>query len=66
MRSAIKEGIITAYEDDLFTAALNADVVSEDEVDLLRETEKAVRRAIDVDDFSSEELWSEQAGDKAA
>lgn len=66
VRSAIKEGIITAYEDDLFTAALNADVVSEDEVDLLRETEKAVRRAIDVDDFSSEELWSEQAGDKAA
>ena len=66
VRRAVKDGVIAAYEDDLFNAALGANVVSEDEVDLLRETEKAVRRAIDVDDFSSEELWAEQPGNVAA
>lgn len=59
VRQAVADGKIAAYEDDLFDAALNAGVITQKDLELLRETEGAVRRAIDVDDFSSDELWAE-------
>ena len=61
VRVAISDGTIPAYADDLFDAARQAAVIDDDEIALLRDTEKAVRRAIDVDDFSSEELWVDKA-----
>ena len=66
IRNAVSEGTIAAYDEDVFKAALDANVIDEDELKLLRATEKAVRRAIDVDDFSTEELWGEQSGKAAA
>lgn len=66
IRNAVSEGTIAAYDEDVFKAALDAKVIDEDELKLLRATEKAVRRAIDVDDFSTEELWGEQSGKVAA
>ncbi|MGR8948934.1 MAG: acyl-CoA dehydrogenase [Gammaproteobacteria bacterium] len=61
VRSAIANGTVAAYAEDLFDAACEAGVIDTEEVALLRETEIAVRRAIDVDDFSSEELWVDKA-----
>ena len=61
VRVAISDGTIPAYADDLFDAARQAAVIDDDEIALLRDTENAVRRAIDVDDFSSEELWVDKA-----
>ena len=66
VREAVSEGKIAAYEDDLFDAALAAGVIGEQEVLLLRDTERAVRRAIDVDDFSSDELWTDSTTHQAA
>ena len=66
IRQAVADEMIPAYADDLFDAALQADIVTADEVALLRKTEQAVRRAIDVDDFSSDELWADRAKREAA
>ena len=61
VRQAIADGTIAIYDDDIFDAALKAGVVTTAEVSLLREAESAVRRAIDVDDFSSNELWADSS-----
>ncbi|MEM7468411.1 MAG: acyl-CoA dehydrogenase [Pseudomonadota bacterium] len=66
VRQAITDGQIPAYADDLFEEARKADIINADEESLLRETEKAVRRAIDVDDFASKDLWFDEAVSEAA
>ncbi|MCZ6892423.1 MAG: acyl-CoA dehydrogenase [Gammaproteobacteria bacterium] len=58
VREAIKSDTFRAYGVDVPTAALEAGVISETEAEQLRVLEKAIRRAIDVDDFDSAELWA--------
>ena len=67
VRDAIKSGGMRAYGGDVPAAALAAGVLSETEAEQLRTLEAAVRRAIDVDDFDSQELWAGAAEiDRAA
>ena len=67
VRDAIRSGAIRAYGEDVPAAALAAGIISETEAEQLRILEAAVRRAIDVDDFDSHELWAEAAEvDRAA
>lgn len=58
LREALREGRLSARERDVPGAALAAGLVSETEAEQLRAMEKALRRAIDVDDFEPGELWA--------
>ena len=57
VRDAIRSGTISTYTGDVPAAALVAGVISETEAEQLRNLEKAVRGAIDVDDFDPQDLW---------
>lgn len=58
VREALREGRFSAMSGDVPAAALAAGVISETEAEQLRSMEKALRRAIDVDDFEPGELWA--------
>ena len=67
VRDAVKAGTIPGYESDVPGAALRVGLVSDTEAEQLRALERALRRAIDVDDFAPEELWApKRATDRAA
>jgi len=51
------DGRIVPHAEDRVADAVAAGIISEIEAKQIRSTAAAVRRAIDVDDFSSEELW---------
>lgn len=57
VRQAEREGQVTAHGIDLPAAAERAGVLTALEAEQLRGYERALRRAIDVDDFTSAELW---------
>ena len=70
IRKAQKEGRLSAYAADLYGDAERAGVVSVAQAESLREAHVALRRAIDVDDFDTRELWpsaiaGQQGGDVA-
>ena len=58
LRKAREEGQLPAYGEDMPGAALAAGLVSETEAEQLRNFERALRRAIDVDDFEPDALWA--------
>ncbi len=62
LRDAQRGGTLRAWGDDLPGAACAAGIVSETEAEQLRAWERAVRRAIDVDDFEARELWPAALG----
>ncbi|MGR8922093.1 MAG: acyl-CoA dehydrogenase, partial [Gammaproteobacteria bacterium] len=66
VRAAEREGAIAPWGKDLPAAALAAGVLSETEAEQLRAWERALRRAIDVDDFEPGELWAAVARPAAA
>jgi acyl-CoA dehydrogenase len=57
LRTALKEARIPAHCADVIAAALQAGIITSNEAQQLRASEVALRRAIDVDDFDSDELW---------
>lgn len=58
LRKAREEGQLPAYGGDMPGAALAAGLISETEAEQLRNFERALRRAIDVDDFEPDALWA--------
>ena len=57
IRAAVRNGDIQPYSAADLDDALRLGVISQIEAEQLRSTRAALRRAIDVDDFSSDELW---------
>ena len=66
VRDAVAADDLRAYGPDLPGRALAAEIISEVEAEQLRALEKAVRRAIDVDDFDSEALWARAVAEQPA
>ncbi|MGE0486913.1 MAG: acyl-CoA dehydrogenase [Gammaproteobacteria bacterium] len=62
VRDARAGGRLPPYADDLPAAARAAGVLSETEAEQLRAWERALRAAIDVDDFAPDELWARATG----
>ena len=62
LRDARQGGRLPPYAADLPAAALAAGVLSETEAEQLRAYERALRAAIDVDDFAPDELWARASG----
>lgn len=58
LRDAVREGQLQAYSRDLVADAQAAGVLNAGEVEQIRATQDAIRRAIDVDDFAADELWA--------
>jgi len=70
VRDARRDGRIVPYVADVPAAALAAGIINEAESAQLRAYEKALRLAIDVDDFDADALWdaastSQRAADAA-
>ena len=61
LRTAMRNGDIQPYSANDLDDAVRLGVLSEIEAEQIRATRVAVRRAIDVDDFSPEELWHQIA-----
>ncbi|MFT4563095.1 MAG: acyl-CoA dehydrogenase [Gammaproteobacteria bacterium] len=57
LRAAQKEGKIPAHCANVIGAGLEGGIITSVEAEQLRASVVALRRAIDVDDFDSEELW---------
>ncbi|MFT4585162.1 MAG: acyl-CoA dehydrogenase [Gammaproteobacteria bacterium] len=57
LRTALKEAKIPGHGADVIDTALQAGVITSEEAMQLRASHVALRRAIDVDDFDSDELW---------
>ena len=58
VQQAVTAGTLKPYGDELVAQALQQDIVSAAEAEQLQAFDRALRRAIDVDDFDSAELWS--------
>ena len=61
IRAAVRNGDIQPYSTDDLGDALRLGVINQIEADQLASTRVALRRAIDVDDFSADELWHQIA-----
>jgi len=57
IRSALKDGKIAPYSSDIIAQALDAGVIDPTEAEQLGASRAALRREIDVDDFSADETW---------
>jgi len=66
LHTALRSGRIPAHGVDVVDEAARVGVISEVEAEQVRATRVAVRRAIDVDDFASEELWGRAAETQSA
>jgi acyl-CoA dehydrogenase len=66
IRAAIGDGRIPPYSVDIVGEAERAGVISQVEAEHVRAARIALRRAIDVDDFDADELWSKRAPARAA
>jgi len=65
MRAAEKSGAIAPWVEDVFSAAVSEGVLTVSEAEPLKTYAKALRRAIDVDDFAADELWATLAAPNA-
>jgi acyl-CoA dehydrogenase len=65
LRDAVRDGDIPAHAADIVGAAHAAGIIGDVETEQIRATHTALRRAIDVDDFATEELWATLAAPNA-